>query len=411
MLLNLGIVSTLYPYRQAAGPRELPGGTYDCHAAHELVISNDNLGTFQQRVGFHEVPKANLLRDLLNEYKRTSNRERFVARVAQLTYLGVEDVYDVTVPATSCFGANGFVIHNCEQTLWDLELCCLVETFPSMCDDYEDYQRTVKFAYLYAKTVTLVPTHHAATNQVMLSNRRIGCSQSGIQDNIEKIGLRAHLDWCDAGYQYIRKLDDIYSGWLCTPQSIKHTSVKPSGTVSKLVGVREGIHESKGEYEFQTIRIHDNSPLIPRLRKANYRIEEAIKEPNTLVVYFPMKYNRKRARNPTMWEQLELAAQMQAHWANNQVSVTIDFDREVEGPEIARALEMYVHRLKGVSFLPTENHFVQAPKTVVTKEEYEEYRETLLPLDLSNLKTHEVDDKFCSSGICEAKYPVTQDAE
>ena len=107
-------------------------------------------------------------------------------------------------------GANPCV----EQTLWDLELCCLVETFPSMCDDYEDYQRTVKFAYLYAKTVTLVPTHNAATNQVMLANRRIGCSQSGIQDNIEKIGLRAHLDWCDQGYAYIRELDEMYSDWL-----------------------------------------------------------------------------------------------------------------------------------------------------------------------------------------------------
>jgi len=304
-------------------------------------------------------------------------------------------------------GANPCV----EQTLWDLELCCLVETFPSMCDDYEDYQRTVKFAYLYAKTVTLVPTHHAATNQVMLANRRIGCSQSGIQDNIEKIGLRAHLDWCDAGYAYIRELDQIYSDWLCIRPSIKHTSVKPSGTVSKLVGVREGIHESKGEYEFQTIRIHDNSPLLPRLRAANYRVEKAVKEPNTQVVYFPMKYNRKRARNPTMWEQLELAAQMQAHWANNQVSVTIDFNREIEGPEIARALEMYAHRIKGLSFLPTENHFVQAPKTVVTQAEYEEYKATLLPLDLSDLRTHEVDDKFCDGGACEVREYAASDAE
>jgi adenosylcobalamin-dependent ribonucleoside-triphosphate reductase len=304
-------------------------------------------------------------------------------------------------------GANPCV----EQTLWDLELCTLVETFPSMCDDYEDYQRTVKFAYLYAKTVTLVPTHNAATNQVMLSNRRIGCSQTGIQDNIEKIGLRAHLDWCDQGYAYIRELDQIYSGWLCIPPSIKHTSVKPSGTVSKLVGVREGIHESKGEYELQTIRIHDNSPLLPRLRAANYRVEKAIKEPNTQVVYFPMKYDRKRARNPTMWEQLELAAQMQAHWANNQVSVTIDFDRESEGPEIARALEMYAHRIKGLSFLPTENHFQQAPKTVVTQAVYEEYKATLLPLDLSDLRTHEVDDKFCDGGTCEVREYAASDAE
>ena len=130
-----------------------------------------------------------------------------------------------------------------------------------------------------------------------------------------------------------------------------------------------------------------------------------------MVVYFPMKYNRKRARNPTMWEQLELAAQMQAHWANNQVSVTIDFDREVEGPEIAHALEMYAHRIKGLSFLPTEHHFVQAPKTVITKAEYEEYKAQLLPLDLSDLRTHEVDDKFCDGGTCVMPDYAANDAE
>lgn len=294
-----------------------------------------------------------------------------------------------------------------EQTLFDGELCTLVETFPSLCDDLEDYKRTCKFAYLYAKTVTLIPTHNAITNQVMLANRRIGCSQSGIQDNIARVGLRTHLNWCDEAFAYILKLDQIYSDWLCIRPSIKHTSLKPSGSVSKLCGQREGIHESKGEYEFQTMRINESSPLIPRLRAANYRIEQAVKEPNTVVVYFPVKYNRTRHRNPTMWEQLELAAQMQAHWANNQVSVTIDFDPETEGPEIGHALEMYAHRLKGVSFLPrTTTHYAQMPKNVVTKEEYEEYAAQLLPLDLSNLRTHEVDEKFCDAGgLCELPVP------
>lgn len=295
-----------------------------------------------------------------------------------------------------------------EQTLFDLELCCLVETFPSLCDDLDDYMRTCKFAYLYAKTVTLIPTHRAATNQVMLANRRIGCSQSGIQDNIARVGLRTHLDWCDRTFEYILKLDQIYSDWLCIRPSIKHTSVKPSGSVSKLPGVREGIHESKGEYELQTIRITEGSPLLARLEAANYRIEQDVKAPNTRVVYFPMKYNRTRHRNPTMWEQLELAAQMQAHWANNQVSVTVDFDPETEGPEIGSALEMYAHRLKGVSFLPRiTKHYAQLPKNVVTKEEYEEYKTQLLPLDLSNLRTHEVDDKFCDAGgLCDLPLDV-----
>jgi len=35
------------------------------------------------------------------------------------------------------------------------ELCNLVENFPNNHRDLEDFKRTLKFAYMYAKTVTL----------------------------------------------------------------------------------------------------------------------------------------------------------------------------------------------------------------------------------------------------------------
>ena len=403
MLSNLGVASTLYEDRREAGLRDLPGGSYQCHSCHELVVANDNLQVFADRVGFATPSKQRTLEGLLDGYSRTMNRERFVVSVENLTYLGEQDVYDCTIEELHAFGADGLVVHNCvEQTLWDHELCCLVETFPSNCDDFADYRRTLKFAYLYAKTVTMVPTHNERTNAVMLRNRRIGCSQSGIQDNISKIGLRKHLEWCDKGYKYIRELDEIYSNWLCIRTSIKMTSVKPSGSVSKLPGVREGIHEAKGEYEIQSIRINDTSPLLARLEEAGYLIEDAINEQNTKVVYFPMHYPGQRSTPTSMWEQLELAALMQAYWADNQVSVTIDFDPETEGPQIQRALEMYAHRLKGLSFMPRSNHgYVQAPKRVCDRAEYEEYKASLTAYSFEGLSTHEIDDKFCDGGLCE----------
>lgn len=328
---------------------------------------------------------------------------------------GTHTVYNLTVEDFHTVGivtriedgdkphVSGIFTSQClEQTLHSAELCCLVETFPHKCDNYEDYQRTLKCAYLYAKTVTLVPTHCEETNAVMLRNRRIGCSQSGIQDNIAKIGLRNHMLWCNTGYQYINRLDEIYSDWLCIPKSIKKTSVKPSGSISKLVGCREGIHHEKSEYILQAIRINDDSVLIEPLRHAGYRIETAVNEANTVVVYFPVHTPGQRpSETITMWEQLEVAALMQYYWADNQVSVTIDFDKEKEGPFIQQALEMYAHRLKGVSFLPRNDHgYVQAPKTVITREEYLAYQMRLQPYSFAGLKTHEVDDKYCDGGLC-----------
>jgi len=121
--------------------------------------------------------------------------------------------------------------------------CNLVELFPSRHSSYEEFERTIKYAYLYAKTVSLIPTHNPRTNSVMLRNRRIGLSQSGIVQSFKRHGRRKHFNWCDQGYAYVTKLDRIYSEWLCVRKSIKKTTVKPAGCrpLSAYVTTDQGI--------------------------------------------------------------------------------------------------------------------------------------------------------------------------
>lgn len=156
-----------------------------------------------------------------------------------------------------------------EQSLESYELCNLVETFPANHDDSDDYMRTIKFAYLYAKTVTLLPTHNRRTNQVTLRNRRIGLSQSGIMQAFAKFGRREVLhNFCDSGYTEIKRWDKIYSEWLCVNQSIKVTSVKPSGTVSLVAGATPGIHHPVASTYWRRIRISADSVLVQILKDA-----------------------------------------------------------------------------------------------------------------------------------------------
>jgi ribonucleoside-triphosphate reductase (thioredoxin) len=75
-----------------------------------------------------------------------------------------------------------------EQTLESYEICCLVETFPDKHDTVEDFLRTLELAVLYAKSVTLGSTHWPQTNNVMLRNRRIGTSLSGVAQFISSRG-------------------------------------------------------------------------------------------------------------------------------------------------------------------------------------------------------------------------------
>jgi len=293
-----------------------------------------------------------------------------------------------------------------EQTLESFELCCLVETYPSRHESYEEFEETLKYAYLYAKSVTLINTHWKETNAVMLKNRRMGISQTGIIEAFVKHGRHKVLEWCDQGYNYLKKVDEEYSDWLCIPNSIKLTTVKPSGTVSLLPGVTSGIHYPHSKYYIRRIRVSKNSDLIEPLEKAGYTIENDKYSKNSVVVEFPVKEKNfdRGKEDVSIWEQAENAAAYQKYWSDNQVSITITFTPE-EADQIEHVLECYEDKLKAVSFLPVKEHgYEQAPYEEITKEKYIEMSSKLKPLNLSDTADRAIGEKYCDSDKCEVNY-------
>lgn len=291
-----------------------------------------------------------------------------------------------------------------EQSLESYELCNLVETFPANHSDADDYMRTLKFAYLYAKTVTLLPTHNPRTNQVTLRNRRIGLSQSGIVQALAKFGRRTMMnDFCDAGYNEIRRWDQVYSEWLCIQNSIKVTSVKPSGTVSLVAGATPGIHYPEASTYWRRARLAKDSPLVNILSDAGFEIEPDIKDQDrTVVVKFGVSDERvKPVEKVSMWEQMVNVVDYQRYWADNQVSCTIKFKPEEAG-EIAHILETFEDQLKGISFLPLSNHgYAQAPYEPCTPEEVTQYNSKITDTDYSTFTGQDAEGaKFCDSDKC-----------
>ncbi|MDP4012182.1 MAG: fused protease/ribonucleoside-triphosphate reductase [Candidatus Nanoarchaeia archaeon] len=297
-----------------------------------------------------------------------------------------------------------------EQTLESYELCCLVETYPHRHESKEEYLRTIKFAYLYAKTVTLGKTHWPETNRVLLRNRRIGASMSGIAQFIDTKGIKDRgleelINWSDEGYNVIQKYDEIYSDWLCIPKSIKTTSIKPSGTVSLLAGATPGVHWPEARHYLRRIRLSKHSNLIPALKEAGYNLEPAFgSENSTLVVEIPVALKEKIRTNKevSMWEKLSIAAIMQRHWADNQVSCTVSFDPKTEGHQIESALNYFQRQLKGISFLPfKEDVYPQMPYEEISEEKYEELKSKLKPLDLRGVSETVTNiEKFCDGDKC-----------
>ena len=299
-----------------------------------------------------------------------------------------------------------------EQSLESYECCTLVETYLGRHENLEDYKRTLKFAYLYAKTVTLLPTHWEETNAIMQRNRRIGTSMSGVADFADNNGLPTLRDWMDKGYGVIREYDNIYSEWLGIRESIKMTTVKPSGTVSILAGESPGVHWTPGGKFFnRAIRFANEDPMLPLFKMANYRVEPASESPaTTSVVFFPIKSKAARAeKDVTIFEKMSLAAAAQRYWSDNSVSVTISFNAETEAEHVGTVLHMYDGQLKTVSFLPSGNMtYPQMPYTQITQEEYNKATVALFPIDFAGvyggLAADAIGEAYCTTDACEIKF-------
>jgi ribonucleoside-triphosphate reductase (thioredoxin) len=293
-----------------------------------------------------------------------------------------------------------------EQSLESFEVCNLVETFPYNHDSLDDYLTTLKYAYLYAKTVTLGQTHWAETNRVMLRNRRIGCSMSGIVQFISSKGIHELKRWCEEGYKKLEYYDEVYSDWLAIPKSIKKTSVKPSGTVSLLAGATPGMHYPESVFYIRRVRLSNHSDLITPLKEAGYKIEPCYgSESTTSVVEVPVKMgdNIRSVNQVSIWEQTSLAAFMQKYWADNQVSCTVSFNRN-EADQIKHVLNFFQYQLKGISFLPIlegTTSYRQMPYEAITESKYKELLSGIRPIRFKSIKNEEADtEKFCNNDVC-----------
>jgi ribonucleoside-diphosphate reductase alpha chain len=207
MLLRLGIASTVYRERRAAGVVLLPDGRggrreYPQKASHELVISGENLARYAELVGFADTSKAERLDALLGGYKRALNREGFVAMVEPVEPDGTEPVYDVTVADIHAFDANGLLVHNCgEQPLPSYGCCCL-----GSIDLTRFVQRPFGADAAFDETTftSLVRTAVRMLDNVLdvsmwplpqqrdeaMSKRRIGLGFTGLGDALVMLGLR-----------------------------------------------------------------------------------------------------------------------------------------------------------------------------------------------------------------------------
>lgn len=293
-----------------------------------------------------------------------------------------------------------------EQILESGELCTLVEVFPTRCDGIVDFLRTLKFAYLYAKTVTLIETHDERTNEVMKKNRRIGTSVSGVVQFLNKHNKDVLEQWLEAGYGYVDNLDRKYSDWLDVNRSRRKTTVKPSGTVSIVAGSTPGVHYPVADFAIRRIRVQQDHPLVEMCREAGYHVEPDKYSDNTAVISFPIKGEGLPTEyDVSIFDKADVATFMAKHWSDNAVSATITFQPGEES-FIETVLRENEGKWKTISFLPLDTAaYEQMPVEPISEERYNDLVAGLSRIDFSDYYGDDGEmEKFCTTDKCEINF-------
>lgn len=294
-----------------------------------------------------------------------------------------------------------------EQSLEDGELCCLVETFITahLVDGRisDDWYNTLEDAFLYAKIVTGIPTHKTKTNKIIETNRRIGTSIAGLWEFYESVGPVVMSKVLDSSYCHLKNFDTEISETFGVPQSIKITSIKPGGTTPLVAGYEGGLNQPKFRYGFRSIRISNDNKLLPWLEARGYRIENALREPDTKVVYFPVHNKNDKVRLSTevsLKEKADVVAIVQRYWADNSVSCTLEFQPH-EQQDVRDIIKTGHERFKAIAFLPQYGMvYEQAPYSECTQEQYEYAVSLLRDVPFGPGFSHDQQERGCDGGVC-----------
>jgi len=290
-----------------------------------------------------------------------------------------------------------------EQSLADGETCCLAEIYLPNITSKEELADVAKLLYRVNKHSLALPFHLKVTEEIVHKNMRMGIGITGVLQSSEE-----QKTWLKDVYTQLREFDKEYSEKNGFPESIKITTVKPSGTLSLLPGVTPGCHPAYARYMIRRIRISANHPLVQTCRDHGYPVEyqqnfDGSEDRSTMVVSFPFRHpdNAVLAKDMTAIDQLETIKWLQSEWSDNSVSCTVYYRME-ELPEIKKYLKKnYKTNHKSLSFLLHNEHgFKQAPLEEITKEQYDELvAKTRLITSISSLDIG-LDDAECASGAC-----------
>ncbi|MBD2138110.1 ribonucleoside-triphosphate reductase, adenosylcobalamin-dependent [Anabaena sp. FACHB-1237] len=308
ILLNLGIKSSLL-IKEKAGSRGVPctlkDGTEKVSQNRDscrlMIYSAAEATKFWQLIGFPLIPdKQECLATLATKessrkYSEAIISQRFTSKVKSIEEFGEEPVYDLHVPLTHSFIANGCITHNCGEIIGTNFFCNLAEVHLNQLDP-DNYKEQEEAFTASALSVATLLNHHFLEPRYQYSRELdpiVGVSFTGLFDFfVHAFGVN-WLHWWEQGRpetpeglifkraeaEYLSRWKDIVhqTVWnYCDKHGLKRpnrcTTVQPSGTKALLTGASPGWHPPKAQRFIRRITFGKNDPVALACLEYGYSI-------------------------------------------------------------------------------------------------------------------------------------------
>jgi adenosylcobalamin-dependent ribonucleoside-triphosphate reductase len=209
---------------------------------------------------------------------------------------------------------------------------------------------------------------------------------------------------------------------LKAPRSRAVCTIKPSGTLSKIMDTTEGLHKPLGRYIFNNVKFSIHDPLVKELQAAGYH---TFNRGDATIVRFPVEWTDVEFMEFTKYgswkkkpiklhvnlesavKQLERYKLVMENYVDHNASITVSYSPG-EVPEIVDWIYDNWDTYVGVSFMlrvdPTltaqELGHPYLPQEVVTQEDFEAYVSTLKPIGIYDHGGLDIDVEECVGGAC-----------
>ena len=374
--------------------------------------------------------ESNTQRALSNNsvaYSRKPEMQQFIAEWKSLydSKSGERGIYNVAAAQAQAakYGRRSAEIHYgtnpcSEIILRPYQFCNLSEVVLREDDTPETVAQKVRLASIlgtWQSTLTDFKYIRKIWKDNTEEERLLGVSLTGQfgnkffsgQEGLDKLG--AVLDGLR---QYAVDINVEEAAKIGIPASAAVTCVKPSGTVSQLVGVSSGMHAWHSDYYIRTVRGDKKDPITQFLKDSGIPAEDDVMKPNdTYVFSFPVKAPKNAITRDKLnaIQQLEIWLTYQRHWCEHKPSVTISV-KEEEWMEVGAWVYKHFDECSGISFLPYSDHtYVQAPYQEIDEAAYLELASKMpKSINWEALSLYELEDTTtgtqalaCVSGECE----------